>query len=30
LRQASLSVLAPDPLDRLGTGRRLASDDAAP
>ena len=30
LRQAPLSVLAPDPLDRLGTGRRLASDDAAP
>src|SRR5664280_2286419 len=30
LRQASLSVLAPDPLDRLGTGRSLASDDAAP
>jgi hypothetical protein len=30
LRQAPLSVLAPNPLDRLGTGRRLASDDAAP
>jgi len=30
LRQAPLSVLAPDPLDRLGTGRSLASDDPAP